>query len=176
MGDFKQLFDQAKVASSLLGKQFLLDNYVQEKKRPQKKGHGRPSFLIPADQKQYNLYLRMNDLWREYIDDLLGGKYTENNIQNKLLKADFHGAKILVWKAKCDGYIGLKGIVVHDTQRTFRIITPDNEVKTILKHDTIFLIKVGEKIVKLFGQNFQYRPADRVKVKWTQKYNLKLFG
>jgi len=38
----------------------------------------------------------------------------------------------------------------------------------------VFVLDLGEQVVKVFGENFQYRPADRIKTKWKQKAKLKL--
>lgn len=39
-----------------------------------------------------------------------------------------HGAMIAVWKASCTSYPGLKGIVIQETRRSFRVITGKNKV------------------------------------------------
>ena len=43
-----------------------------------------------------------------------------------------------------------------------------------IKQDAVFLIEIEDKIVKIYGENFVYRPADRAKVKWRQRDKLKL--
>jgi ribonuclease P protein subunit POP4 len=119
-------------------------------------------------------------LWKEYIEEVLGGNYTDNSIKNKMLKADMHGASISVWKSSCKSYEGQKGIVIMETMNTFRVITAENSLKSnknlvFLKENSIFLLEVAGKIVKLFGENFMYRPSLRSRVRWKQKDKLRMF-
>ena len=175
MADFQRIVSDSKFLSGLQGRQFLLANYVQPRPPKQRKGPGRPVFQLPAAECQYSLYIRLNEMWVEYIDSLLKGNYSPANIQEHLLKADFHGALLTVWKASCTSYVGQQGIVIHETLRSFRMITQENKVKTFLKQDAVFSVYIGDKLVKVYGEHFQYRPADRIKAKWTRRDRIKLF-
>lgn len=127
---FSQLINSESLTNNLKGRQFLLDNYIEPKPPKLKKGPGRTILDIPKEEQRYELYTRLNEMWKEYIDDLLDHNYNPKNISNKLLKADMHGAKISVWKASCKSYEGQKGIVLHETLRAFKVITPENELKS----------------------------------------------
>ena len=42
----------------------------------------------------------------------------------KLLRSDFHGAFIEVISSKTETYVGIQGIVVTETLRTFKVVCP----------------------------------------------------
>lgn len=52
------------------------------------------------------------------------------NINQQLIKADFHGAKISVVKSKCPSLVGINGIVVQDTKNTFKVCSTDNVIRS----------------------------------------------
>lgn len=52
------------------------------------------------------------------------------NVNQQLIKADFHGAKISIDKSKCPTLVGLTGIVIQDTKNTFRICGMDNVIRS----------------------------------------------
>lgn len=90
-----------------------------------------------------------------------------------------HGALIAVWKGSCDTYRGHKGIVVQETRRSFRVITPKNKsIRTsysgLLKQNAVFLLEIGSKIVQIYGEHFQYQPAERSKLRFKQRLTPKL--
>jgi len=43
----------------------------------------------------------MNNLWKQYMRDLVGNDKSEESMLLKILKADLHGAIIKVLRAKC---------------------------------------------------------------------------
>lgn len=178
--DLKEWIQSDEFFQNLNGRQFLLDTYAENKKIKEKKGPGRTCFDIPQAEVRFELYLPLHNLWKEYIEEVLGGNYTDNSIKNKILKADMHGASISVWKSSCKSYEGQKGIVIMETMNTFRVITAENSLKSnknlvFLKENSIFLLEVAGKIVKLFGENFMYRPSLRSRVRWKQKDKLRMF-
>lgn len=61
---------------------------------------------------------------------MIGNSKNQENIMQKLLKADYHGAILKVYKAKCESYVGIEGIVLQDTQRSFKIITSANKINS----------------------------------------------
>ncbi|POV96990.1 hypothetical protein PSHT_14831 [Puccinia striiformis] len=124
-------------------------------------------------------------------------------IQAKLLKADYHGAHLIVTQAKNPSLVDLQGIVIQESEQTFKVIQANNEVKTIPKAHTIFQIslpllpppsttaaqrekstkgtksekdssssEVGDSrllVFKIFGNQFVFRPTDRVNKKFKSK-------
>ncbi|XP_017890875.1 ribonuclease P protein subunit p29 [Ceratina calcarata] len=117
--------------------------------------------------------LPLNQLWLNYMRQVLGTKdFNQNvprdstdphweNFNQQLMKADFHGAKILVVGSKCPSLIGLSGIVVQDTKSTFKICRKDNTIKTIPKDVVILNIYLDELKLQFFGKDISIRPTER---------------
>jgi len=98
---------------------------------------------IPKEQRKYQIYLPLHDMWCEYVREILGMS-TQTDIDGKfkahvspttagpmLASADFHGAMIEVVRSRCVSRVGLKGIVLKDTKYTFELITEQNELKSM---------------------------------------------
>ena len=47
-----------------------------------------------------------------------------------MLKADYHGAVLVITQAKCTSLIGQGGLVLMETRHTFKVITTENIVKS----------------------------------------------
>ncbi|XP_006458896.1 hypothetical protein AGABI2DRAFT_200755 [Agaricus bisporus var. bisporus H97] len=60
----------------------------------------------------------------------------------KLVKADFHGAVISVRQSKNPCLVGITGIIIHETENAFKIITKTNAVKLIPKANSIFALSI----------------------------------
>ncbi|GAA6023173.1 hypothetical protein JCM11491_003287 [Sporobolomyces phaffii] len=106
------------------------------------------------------------------------------NIQTKLVKAEFVGSILRVRRAKNPSLVGLEGIVLQETQGTFKVVTPKSQIKgatvTVLlpKQNSIFTLvlplestgsrtgDVRELSLDVYGDSFAYRSAERVGRKW----------
>ena len=62
----------------------------------------------------------------------------QTSLCSRLVKADYSGAKVKIVKSKNPAIVGQEGIIVRETTRTFILIQPDNEVKTIIKEGSVF--------------------------------------
>jgi len=172
--------EPAKFEEKISSKSFLLDkfakpraNYKQAEKLKlisSKFKKEKKLFAIPPEKVKYDLFLKLNTLWKEYIEDLVSKERLPENMFNKLLKADYHGAIIKILESKCGTYEGISGIVVMETMRSFKIITPDNRLLTILKQNVVFMVEVLKKNIKIYGCHLIYRPADRMKTKFRLRY------
>jgi len=103
---------------------------------------------------RYHLFLPIHQLWVSYIAELLNlselpdGHFDPDNLpsasvlQGKLVKADFHGAIITVKECKNVATTGLTGIIVHETENTFKIVTQRDQFKVIPKRNTTFTFRV----------------------------------
>lgn len=112
----------------------------------------------------------------------VGGKNRDTqfnviNLQTKLIKAEFVGCMLSVKRAKNPSLIGLSGIVLQETQGTFKLVTPRSQIKVLPKLGTVFTLVLPlepapnsnqdrELSFDLYGDSFAYRPADRVGKKW----------
>lgn len=144
--------------------------------------------------------LPLNQIWLKYISGLLINDHKDDTFRivnltlnesllkknyegyhSKLLRADYHGAYLIVYKSRNSNNIGIKGIVILETKHAFLIITIKNEVKTIIKDGTIFklplfdclLLNEEEVINKdeslyifINGSGFLYKATERTKAKF----------
>ncbi|GAA5920402.1 hypothetical protein JCM6882_003265 [Rhodosporidiobolus microsporus] len=107
-----------------------------------------------------------------------GGQINVVTLQTKLVKAEFVGCSLSVKRAKNPSLVGLSGIVLQETQGTFKVVTPKSEIKVLPKQGSVFnLIFPLEPVPStshtsrelsfdLYGDSFAYRSADRVGKKW----------
>jgi len=91
---------------------------------------------IPKEQRKFEIYVPIWKLWCAYMREILGmekSRYVNAAAVGPLLaSADYHGAMVDVVRCRCVGRVGIKGIVVKDTKFTMEIITPKNELKSML--------------------------------------------
>ncbi|KAG8038475.1 hypothetical protein G9C98_006171 [Cotesia typhae] len=177
--DSSQIVDELK-------KTFILDKLKSnnKKQKPVRKGNflsGRKRKLLGIKtvglnkQLKYKELLPLNILWLEYFSQTLGvenfnglpnpGDNDWDSISQKIMKSDFHGAKVKVVKSKCPSLIDIQGIIVQDTKNTFRIIGEDDTIRTVPKHAVAIDIQLIETKFQLFGKDLCIRPAERVKIK-----------
>ena len=106
----------------------------------------------------------------------MNGSLNTETIATKMLKCDLHGAIIEVVSSINKNNIGIKGILIFESRKTFNILTRANKLKTILKQGSIFKCEFpyGDMHINILGDNFIYKSAERTKVKYKTKYNLNL--
>ncbi|XP_065087793.1 ribonuclease P protein subunit p29 [Ochlerotatus camptorhynchus] len=125
-------------------------------------------YALPVDTIRYEQIVPLNRLWRGYMGRYLGKErlpdVTEaqyNQLTSDILKADFHGAKISVIRAKNPSLVGIRGIVVLDTKGTFKLVSKDDKMRTIPKMDSVFQIHWNNIDVTIFGKHLNARSAER---------------
>ncbi|KAK5603627.1 hypothetical protein CRENBAI_003398 [Crenichthys baileyi] len=121
-------------------------------------------FQIKPDHQRYELFLPLHELWRQYIIDLCGGLKPTSNpqfVQQKLLKADFHGAIITVVRSKCPSYVGTTGILIQEFKHVFKIITKEDNVKVIPKRYSVFGVEIDGFVSHIYGNKFELRASER---------------
>eukprot|EP01113_Clastostelium_recurvatum_P049981 TRINITY_DN9358_c0_g2_i1.p1 TRINITY_DN9358_c0_g2~~TRINITY_DN9358_c0_g2_i1.p1 ORF type:complete len:226 (-),score=23.61 TRINITY_DN9358_c0_g2_i1:63-713(-) len=118
-------------------------------------------FDIPEESRVYDLYLSLHTLWKRYVDDVLSPQDTMPTLVEKLKKIDFHGAQIRITRSICPSLVGTTGIVLIETENTYKIITKDNRLLSVPKKGTVFTLFLSSQEVTLFGANFCYKPAVR---------------
>ncbi|XP_015223867.1 ribonuclease P protein subunit p29 isoform X1 [Lepisosteus oculatus] len=156
---------------------------VQKKKRKKAKGLNAKQrremkvFELKPEQQKYELFLPLHELWKQYMRDLCNGLRPESNpqmIQNKLLKADFHGAIITVVKSKCPSYVGTTGILLQEMKHVFKIITEEDRLKVIPKRNSVFSVEIDGFISYIYGSKFQLRSSERSAKKFKVKGTIDL--
>ncbi|KAJ3511756.1 hypothetical protein NLJ89_g3908 [Agrocybe chaxingu] len=96
-------------------------------------------------QAKFRLFLPLHQLWMGYMSELLGLQRQPAQISStvaaarampgaagmhpKLLKADFHGSI-------------MTGIVIHETENAFKVVTKDDKLKVLPKQNSIFAFAV----------------------------------
>lgn len=122
-------------------------------------------FKLEKDQQKYAMFEPMHEMWKEYMREIMMDykKVTPDNpaFQEKLLKADYHGALMTVKKSKCPSYVGVTGILLQETKNTMRLITKENVLKTIPKSSTIFCFELEGFEVTIYGNNFKVKSSER---------------
>lgn len=170
-----------KSISDELRKTFILDKFkVKHKSKPNCKGTSARrrlrfglSNIGDKSQIKYSDLLPLNQLWLQYMQGMLGNKpFTSipdnpinpnwENVNQQLIKADFHGAKVSISRSKCPTLVGLIGIVIQDTKNSFRICGTDNVIRTIPKDVVKIHIHLDNGVIlKSFGRQLSVRPVER---------------
>ncbi|CCK70529.1 RNase P/RNase MRP complex subunit KNAG_0E02700 [Huiozyma naganishii CBS 8797] len=121
------------------------------------------------------------DLWVGYIKELLGlpvetaiedtSKLSINGSAAllKLSMAEYNGCLIKVAKSRNKNMVGIRGIVIWDSQKHFIIVTQGkltDEVKCIPKQGTVFNFQIPLNDTdaleySILGDRFKYRSSDR---------------
>ena len=167
-------------------KVYLIDKFINRSNKKNKKKQMKLNYthdMIKSLKKEkliYNDLLSMNQLWQDYIKDLMNNSNNEENILSKMLKADFHGAILTVMNSTNKNNIGINGIVLFESRRTFNLLNKKNEIKTLLKNGCVFQtdIKYNGMKILIYGDNFIYKSAERTKIKFKPKFyfNTDLFN
>ncbi|XP_011331851.2 ribonuclease P protein subunit p29 [Ooceraea biroi] len=131
------------------------------------------SDILSKKQLKYSEVYPLNQLWLDYMRDLLGvtsfagiPKSPEDSnwesVNQQLMRADFHGANITIHKSRCASLVGLTGIIIQDTKRTFKICGTDDSIRTIPKDLVIICIHMGNGVtLKVYGKHLAVRPVER---------------
>ncbi|KAF7314075.1 Ribonuclease P protein subunit [Mycena chlorophos] len=98
-------------------------------------------------QAKFALFLPLHQLWLGYMSELLNLPQPGSGpprvlsglaVHPRLIKADFHGSIITVHQTKNSSILGMSGIVIHETEGTFKIVTRDDKLKILPKRNSIF--------------------------------------
>ncbi|KAJ7192227.1 Rof/RNase P-like protein [Mycena pura] len=102
-------------------------------------------------QAKFVLFLPLHHLWLGYMSELLSlppptaaapRAPSGAAMHPKLLKADFHGSIMTVSQSKNTSMVGISGIVIHETEGTFKVVTKENKLKILPKRNSIFTFAV----------------------------------
>lgn len=159
---------------SMLGHKAVILGYTRPRKegRSRKKAKGLNAqqkrtmkvFQIQPEHQRYELFLPLHDLWRQYIIDLCGGLKPTSNpqfVQQRLLKADFHGAMLTVVRSRCPSYVGTTGILVQEFKHVFKLITKEDRLKVIPKRNSVFSVEINGFVSHIYGSRFEQRAGER---------------
>jgi ribonuclease P protein subunit POP4 len=104
------------------------------------------------------------------------------NLENALVRADYHGAFLRVVQSKCPSLVGKNGLVVQETLNTFVLIQSDNRSVVIPKTGSIFECRLnqpsqsGHKDLEwlLFGDQLRQHSGLRASKKFKPKPSVTL--
>ncbi|KAI8912551.1 Rof/RNase P-like protein [Gorgonomyces haynaldii] len=145
----------------------------QRRKKLWNRKERKQSGLYEIKETQYDFYLPLHEMWKQYIEKAVDLTNHEA-MANQLLKADFHGCLMTIVQSKSPFYVGISGICVRDTENTFQLVTPTNELKIVPKQNNIFQFEIKNKIIKLFGSHLRTRPQDRANKKFKPKTTVEM--
>jgi len=114
------------------------------------------TWKLEKEQTRFDLFLPLHRLWLGYMSELLGlspppSPSTSTTVpaipaaagmHAKLVKADFHGSFVTVRQSKNPCLVGLSGIVIHETENAFKVVTSKDQLKLIPKQNVIFAFAV----------------------------------
>lgn len=127
----------------------------------------------PKKQLKYTEICPLRQLWLSYMRELLDvtsfasipGSPEDPNwetVNQQLMRADYHGASVTIRKSKCASLVGLAGIVVLDTKKTFKICGTDDCIRTIPKDLVVICIHLDDGVtVEVHGKYLGVRPVER---------------
>ncbi|XP_018801006.1 PREDICTED: ribonuclease P protein subunit p29 [Bactrocera latifrons] len=114
---------------------------------------------------------KIHRVWKRYVREALGIESGDvlptvyekghDSICQALMKIDLHGAQIKVLESKCETLVGLIGVVVLETKNIFKIVSTDDRLRSIPKHDSVFCITIGNIEVVAYGKQLLTRSAER---------------
>ncbi|EPB76423.1 hypothetical protein ANCCEY_04481 [Ancylostoma ceylanicum] len=142
-----------------------LDKTHRCKRNPKKfrKTNFTRSALTEEDKRalKYEQVEPLYQMWCEYYRSLLGDQ--QKTPDERMLKADYHGALVLVAEAHNTTMIGKVGIIVLETRQTFQLITKENKYAVIPKQGTALQFILDGRVFTLFGDAMRYKPSLRGK-------------
>lgn len=109
----------------------------------------------------------MKQYWDEYAQQLLKdamGSLGESAYL-RLLRGDFHGAGLKIVGSTVDRQVGMEGIVLKESLKTFSIVTKGDKHVVIVKQNCVFEFQVGVRIFQVMGAGIVYRSEERVRMK-----------
>eukprot|EP00056_Hartaetosiga_gracilis_P019620 m.15169 g.15169 ORF g.15169 m.15169 type:complete len:280 (+) comp7818_c0_seq1:87-926(+) len=134
-------------------------------------------FQLPEEAKRYELYVPLHKLWTQYISEAVGlssPNVKTATLQQAILKADLHGCKLCVTRSRKPSLVGRGGIVLQETENTFRVITEQNSILMIPKKDSVFSFELRNFVFTIFGNQYRIKPAERISRKFKAKATLDL--
>jgi len=108
-------------------------------------------------------------LWLEYAQSMIPVQQLDRLRQqereavlDRLLRLDWHGASITVHQSAAPERVGVHGIVIQETEQTFKIVSPDSRLRVLPKLSTVFTVDLSDDwVLVLCGDALRVRSAER---------------
>lgn len=107
------------------------------------------------------------------------------NLENALLRADYHGAYLRVVQSKCPSFVGKAGLVLQETMQTFILLEPSSRHIIIPKVGSVLACEItlstsltssigGILRWQLFGDQLRQHSGLRSSKKFKSKFSVTL--
>lgn len=124
---------------------------------------------LPKDGWNHEQLQPMRNMWIQYIRELFNWNRTAPevgttefaNFVTLVNKAEYIGADIEIVRSKVPSLVGKSGTIIMETKNSLQIITPESQLKTILKDAVIFEIAIDTLKLTIFGKRMVNRPSER---------------
>ena len=144
----------------------------------------------PSAALRYSAFEPLHELWLSYIRDLLSQPTSSLplSLGERLLKADYHGARVTVARSTAASYVHASGIVIQESENGWRIIGEDDVVRLVRKEGSVLSLDIsaaddgqqqqqeGGWQVELYGDQLAVRSAERAAKKWKGKSSIQMNG
>jgi len=114
---------------------------------------------LRREEARWDAFVPLHRLWLGYMSELLGlttvdtlGEETAHamkaampsaaGMHAKLVKADFHGSIMTTRRSKNASLVGVSGIIVQETENTFKVVTRKDKLKVLPKQGSVFAFAV----------------------------------
>mmetsp|Transcript_65464 Transcript_65464/g.102214 ORF Transcript_65464/g.102214 Transcript_65464/m.102214 type:complete len:220 (+) Transcript_65464:34-693(+) len=104
---------------------------------------------------RYDDFHPLRELWATYIADMLAAG--DSDAASVLASADLHGCTIEVVSSKSPGCVRVRGTIIEETQKIFRVISDDNRVRMLPKESCVFVVHLGSERFRLLGSAWVHR-------------------
>lgn len=120
-------------------------------------------FKETFDPETYPQFVALNKLWVSYINNVLGDAAKRDAVTTaqKLLTADWHGARIRITAARNPSFVGQTGILLWEGRSMLLIVTPKRQLKQITKSGTVFELQDVSPSIELVGSRLLVRSTER---------------
>eukprot|EP01134_Creolimax_fragrantissima_P003111 CFRG3111T1 len=135
-------------------------------------------FALPNDERiTYEQAKITNTMWLAYIKQIWDISMGSEGVQAKthaarllmrsrqLLSVDMHGCHLTVSHARNQSMVGIDGIVLQDSLRTFTVVTAKNVVKKLAKAGAIFTSNVDGEVLTWYGDGLIAEAQQKAKLK-----------
>eukprot|EP00667_Euglena_gracilis_P022443 EG_transcript_24988 len=150
----RRIFDQRVTSTH----RELLLKRMPSKRRPKKRRRKiwvssrrlrrRPQFFQPEkENRRHDVFLPLHQLWKEYTAEEL----QRTSFAQHILKGALHGAEVRVVESRQASLVGVRGLILDETPRTFMIITAEDKLKVLPKAQSVFAIQYEGKVATLPG-------------------------
>ncbi|KNC78834.1 hypothetical protein SARC_08751 [Sphaeroforma arctica JP610] len=137
----------------------------------------RKDFFALPDQKNitYEKAMPGHAMWLEYVSHLWSALPGESNSAQAraslLVSVDMHGCLITVSNARNASLVGVSGIVLQDSVRTFTIVTKTNAIKVLPKDGATFTTNAHSIVIVWHGNGLIAERLTRAKANQLAHHN-----